>query len=223
MSAPETEATNAATERLLDALEQDATPVKRIYPLWRVALGVTLAYVVWWGGSLGFVLGDRMWAALARAATDGFFVGIATSLAGATLWALAGREPGREGTQRVSWALLALGVVAMSVTFAMRAVGEGDAMHGDVGLMCASHAVGYGVVPAGLLLFVVLGGWRGRPAVAAVVAAVSGACVGAALVQLVCTGAGAVHIVVGHFLLPLGAGAAVALLGVRVWRRIRER
>lgn len=222
MSEPGAQQTNT-TDRLLASLVDDAKPVRRIYPLGRVALGVAVLYVLWWIIGVRWMMGEGSGAALAEAMADGFFVGIVTSLVGATGYALAAREPGRERVARVSWVCLAIGVAAAVATFVTR---SGDAM-GELSLyaemQCTEHALGFGLLPALGLLFVCLGGWRGRPVVAALAAAVSGVSLGALMVQATCPADGAWHVMLGHYVGPLATTAAFVAACMWCWRRFAER
>ena len=223
MTEPGTTVDTQSTDRLLNSLVDDAQPVRRIYPLVRVAIGVAVAYVICWAIGVHWMAGDGTGKALGEALTDGFFVGLVTSLAGATGHALACREPGREGAARVSWALLAMGVVATGVTFVVRSGDHMGALSLHAEMQCAEHAIGLGLVPAAVLLFVVFGGWRGRPLAASVAAAVSGVSLGALMVQMTCPSDGAWHVMLGHYVVPLAAGAALAAICVWCWRRFAQR
>jgi hypothetical protein len=212
-----------STDRLVDALVDDVRPVRRIQPLVWVAAGVTFADLLWWGIGVRWLAGATSPSALAAALTDGFVVGLVTTLAGATGQALAGREPGREGLGRVSWALLGSGAGAACVTFVMRSWDAAGGTSLKAALQCAEHALALGIIPAAVLLFVVLGGWRGRPRATSVAAGVSGVSLGALMVQATCPESGAWHVMLGHYVGPLVAAAGLAAVGTACWRRWLDR
>ncbi len=217
MSAPGSEQ-HDATDRLLDALIDDAEPVERIYPIGRVAAGVLAIYVVWWGVSVWMMGGMRDAASFAEVVADGFFVGLVSSVAGATGAALASREPGRERMAQGALGLALVGVAAMLATFLVRVGDTTDTFSTSMSAHCLLNAALLGGLPAGVLLVVALGGWRGRPVMTSLTAATSGAALGAIAVHMTCPAQGAWHILLGHYVLPLGAALAVGGAGAFVWR-----
>ena len=212
-----------ATDRLLDALVEHAEPVERIYPMGRVAAGVLAIYVVWWGASVWLMGGMRDAASLLEVVADGFFVGLVSSIAGATGAALAAREPGRERMARGGLGLGLVGVAAMITTFLVR-VGDGaDSFSMGLNAHCLLNAALLGGAPAGVLLVVALGGWRGRPVTTSLAAATSGAALGAIAVHVTCPAQGAWHVLFGHYLFPLAAALLVGGAGAAVWRLLGRR
>lgn len=211
------------TDRLLGALVDDAGPVQRIYPMGRVMAGVIVAYVAWWIACVWLLGGMRDAASLAEVVTDGFFVGLVSSVAGATGAGLAAREPGRERMTRGALALGMVGVAAMVATFLLRVDGVGDVLRLGAETGCLLHAAALGVVPAAVLLGVALGGWRGRPVLTSVTAATSGAALGAIVVHVTCPAQGAWHVMFGHYVFPLATAALVGGAAALIWRHLARR
>ena len=217
MSAPGPD-DRARTDRLLGALVDDAGPVEPIYPMGRVAAGMLAIYVAWWLGSIWLLGGVRDAASFAEVVTDGFFVGLVSSIAGATGAALAAREPGRDRMARGALALGLVGVAAMVATFVVRAGGGANGFSLAMETHCLVHAALLGAVPAGVLLAVALGGWRGRPVVTSLAAATSGAALGCIAVHVTCPAQGAWHVMFGHYVFRLMTAALVGGVGALIWR-----
>lgn len=213
---------SARTARLLDALVEDAQPVRRIRPLAPTAIGVALAYLLWWGIGVRWLAGEDAFVRLGFALADGFFLGLLLGVGGATALALVGREPGRPRAACAASAVCLAGVAVACVTFVLRLRHDAGELSLRAEAECAEHALLLGALPAALLLAVVLGGWRGRPLASATAATVGGLALGASMVQMLCPASGAWHVMLGHLLGPLAVGSALAITAAWGWRRWRR-
>lgn len=211
------------TARLVDALVEDAAPVEPIHPTGRVMAGMSALYVIWWVGCVWALGGIRDLAAWLDVIADGFFVGLLSSLAGATGVALAAREPGRDRMGRSALALAAVGGAAMCATFLVRVGAPGDVLRLGVEANCTLHAALLGAVPAAMMGMIARGGWRGRPLAASLAAAASGVALGAIVVQATCPATGAWHVMFGHYVFPLIAAAFAGGAAALVWRAVARR
>jgi hypothetical protein len=213
----------SSTDRLLQALVEDAGPIEPIHSMGRVAAGLCAIFGVWWIASVWLLGGVRDAASLVDVVTDGFFLGLVSSIVGATGAVLAAREPGRETAARGAVTLAGVGVAVILTTFAMRVAdgAAGSSLGAD--LHCALASACVGSVPAVMLLGVALGGWRGRPLVSSIAAATGGVALGAVAVHVTCPAQGAWHVLLGHCVLPLMAASAAGALGAFGWLRLARR
>lgn len=214
---------DASTERLLDTLVRDAAPVEPIRSPGSVLAGIAGFYVAWCLTCIWLLGGLRDLDSFADVVSDGFFVGLVASLAGATGAAIAAREPGRDGAVRGALALAAIGLGAMLGTFAARVGEPGDVFRLGAEVACLAHVLGLGVVPAAALLGVALGGWRGRPLRTSLAASTSGAALAAIAVHVTCPAQGAWHVMLGHYGFPLAVAAATACVVGACWRWVAHR
>jgi hypothetical protein len=199
---------------MLRELARDLKPVRPIPRLRTVAAGVLtvwlLALVVTWiqGAALPRVGAGGPWSG---AAFLGVLVGLAVTAAGATLAALAGAVPGREGEARVGLRLAALGLLLAAGGGVWAVSTAGDPAVGDplwTGFSCLRHAALLGIPPALVTLLFLTRALARRSRLGAACALAGGVAMGAIVVHTSCTHEGALHMLLGHALAPF----AVALL-----------
>jgi hypothetical protein len=203
------------TDRLIDALARDLTPVCPVAPLaWAVAFvalsgAASVAADAWSRG--GFAvrpdLGARL-DALSPFALVAFE--LAALAVGALLVALVAREPGRRAPSAFAVAALGalLGPAALAAFFLL---GRGPAeppLANDVA--CLLRGLLVGLPPAAAAFTLAARGAALRPALAAALIGAASAALGAAVVHLGCPADGLRHVLVSHALTPL-AGALLAL------------
>jgi len=208
---------NERTQRLLQFLVDDLTPVEPLPPLRRV-IGVVLAV----GGvsmAVGLVLlGSRphlLDAATHHPVFGVIALGLPLVAVGGLAAALAGSVPGREMEARVASLLMAVGALTALGGGALLAFSGSAAATGlgpvEILWMCASSGLVLGIPAAAVGIAFVLKGWPAHPLGALVAAAVGATALGTFAIHLSCQQLGAGHLIVAHFLLPAGLALALAL------------
>lgn len=209
------------TESLLRDLACDLAPVRPIPPLRAPALLAVGALAV--GVSVQVMAGGRApgfapGVAWSDAAHLVLFVGLGLAGLGCLSAALAGAVPGRERLARAGRMLawFAAGLVAAGSVAWIRASGAPESgLPISSSLGCAGRAALLGIVP-GVILGLFLGrALPRRPWILAIWAAVAALALGALVVHASCANGGALHVPLGHGVVPGLLALALALpLGV---------
>jgi hypothetical protein len=220
--------TGDPTRELIRELASDLAPVR---PLPRLRF---LAAVVLWSwlaiGAAGVALqglAPTFWRSLAAPlSSGGIFAGLLGAGLGGALAALALAIPGRERVARVGLALggggaalaagIACALLARSSLAAWRAPAAGD-------LPCLATALAIGLVPALALGWLAGRAAPHRPLTIALAAAAGAAALGGSVAQATCAWGEAMHLLLGHALVPaVGALALTLPLLVAIRRSERE-
>lgn len=213
------------TEPMLRELASDLKPVRPIPRLRTVAVAVLavwlLAVVVDWilGGAPPRVGAGGPWSG---AGFLGVLAGLAVTAAGATLTALAGAVPGREGEARVGLRLAVLGLLLAAGGGVWAVSTAGDPAVGDplgTGLSCLRHAALMGIPPALVTSVFLARALARRPRLGAACALAGGVALGALVVHTGCTHEGALHMLLGHALAPFAVALLLAFPLAAVVRR----
>ena len=196
-----------ATERLIEELAQDLAQVRRVPPL-RWALVGVLAI---WSALLAAVLlasGGRV-GPLAELVSSPVFGGVCAGLLvtaiAATAAAIASGVPGRERVVHTGSGLALAGAIAgvacCLVGIASVGLGFGSPVTSDA--VCLGYTALFSLVPAFTVGLLVLRGWVARPLLAAALALLGTAALGAVTAQLSCPFAGPRHLLLGHVSPPM--------------------
>jgi len=203
------------TEVMLEGLVENLEPVKPIPPLRSVFRMLALIFgvaalvnLLWVGRSLAPLsawLHPPFWLLL---------IGLVVTAGGSMLAALTGAIPGRERLARMgrgtAWAgaLMAslggiLGLAAADPVVARFPLG--------ITVACAWRACALGAVPAAALCVYLARAFERRPGVAAIFACVGAVTLGSGLVHTSCPSRESLHLLLGHWLAPLGLALLLAL------------
>jgi len=212
-----------STERLIDELTHDLPPVRRVPPL-RWALVAVLAI---WSGLVGAVLlasGGRvgLFAELVSSPIfGGVGLGLLVTAVGATAAAIASGVPGREAAVRLGMGAALAGaiggVVCCLVGIASVGLGFGSPVATDA--VCLGYTALFSLVPAFTVGLLVLRSWVARPLLAAALALLGTAALGALTSQLSCPFAGPRHLLLGHVSPPMLIVALGSLPAAMLIRR----
>jgi hypothetical protein len=208
---------------LIDRLAADLEPVRPIAPL-----GVTLAAVLASAALVGGVilsfydLHAELWTTFMHDRTyAGVLVGLGLAVLGGCLAALASVVPGREAVLRAGAGLvfggllLAVGVAAATTRWAEASFPAASADH----LMCIVRGVGFGLVPAAVVLFAAARGWSARPRLTVSMALLGTGASGALLVHLTCPAIDPLHVLCTHTSTPILMAVLFTALLVPAMRR----
>jgi hypothetical protein len=211
------------TRALIRDLASDLTPVR---PLPRIRFVAAAVLLLWL--AIGLVgigvkgLAPTFWETLAMPVSPGgIFAGLLVAGLGGVFAALALAVPGRERLARAGLALGGAGMaIAAGVGFALLARSPLVEWRLPSGhdLPCLVTALAVGLVPALAL------GWFGgraapfRPLTIALAAAAGAAALGGSVAQATCPGDEAMHLMLGHVLVPM-VGAFVLTLPLLVAMR----
>lgn len=215
---------DGSTERLLDELARDLSPVRRLPPL-RVPLAGSLAALV-----LAVMLSAGFGAALPGRVSGVpwgrppyllLLVALLVTSGGALLAAVAHAVPGREAAARWGGWIAAAGGAALlggAIWWLVDAVPHEASLPLASSLGCTLHAAGLGLAPGA-----VIGGFLARALdpgrlASAALASVGAVGLGAAAVHAGCADGGALHVVLGHCAAPFLVGLALGL-PLAVWLR----
>ena len=206
-----------STEPLLRELAQELQPVQPIPRLRTVAAGVLLIWLLalfadWmFGGPSPRFAEGELWREPAFLVV---LVGLLCTAVGATLAALAGAVPGREGEARIGLAV-AIGGLALATAWGVWAVagqGAGSGSHPlATSVACVSRATALGIVPALVACAFLARALVRMPRAGAAAAAAGCAALGAAAVHASCPSESALHVLLGHSLAPFFAALVLAL------------
>jgi hypothetical protein len=203
------------TDRLIDALAHDLTPVRPVAPLpgavaiVALAGAASIAAYAWSRGGLPLRpdLAARL-DMLSPFAPVAF--GLGALAVGALLAALAAREPGRRAP--AAFAVAAFGVLlgpaALAAFFLLGGRPPEPPAVNDAG--CLLRGLLLGLPPAAAALALAARGAALRPVAAAALVGAASAALGAVVVHLGCPANGIRHVLVSHALTPL-AGALLTL------------
>jgi MFS family permease len=205
-----------STHDLIRDLASDLTPVK---PLPRVRFVAAAVLLLWLAiGVVGIALkglAPTFWETLAMPiSAGGIFAGLLVAGVGGALAALALAIPGRERLAHAAFALGAAGMaIAAGVGFALIARSPLASWRwpGATDLPCLLTALAVGLLPALAL------GWFGgraapfRPLAIALAASAGAAALGGSVAQATCPVADAMHLMLGHALVPAIGALALAL------------
>jgi hypothetical protein len=214
---------------MLRELARDLKPVRPIPRLRTVAAGVLavwlLALVVDWilGGALPRLGAGGPWSGAAFLTV---LVGLAVTAVGATLRALAGAVPGREGEARAGLGLALLGLILVAGGGAWAVSTAGDPAAGDplwTGFSCVRRATVLGIPPALVACLFLARTLARRPQLGAACALAGSVALGAIAVHTSCTHEGALHMLLGHALAPFAVALVLAFPLAALVRRWNPR
>jgi len=211
------------TQRLIEQLADDLTPVRRVPRLRSIAAGVlavsalVLAYSVsragvradWWQ----LMTGDASYAVA--------LLGLSICGLGATLAALAGALPGREAVFQRSGVAAGLGLAFAAVAGIFSLVTQGSfagSLDDDWG--CLRSALLLSPLPIAAVLFAASRGWVAKPGLTAIAALAGAAGAGAVGIHLACELGGARHILLGHLSAPVLLALVASLPAAMLLRRL---
>ena len=218
-----------STEPLLRELARDLEPVQPIPRLRTVATGVLLIWLLalfvdWMFGapSPRFAEGE-LWREPAFLVV---LAGLLCTAVGATLAALAGAVPGREGEARVG---IGVGIGGLALATASGVWAVADKGVGTefpalaTSITCVSRATALGIVPALVACAFLARALVRTPRAGAAAAAAGCAALGAVAVHTSCPYEGALHMLFGHSLAPFFAALVFAFPLAALVRRCSRR
>jgi hypothetical protein len=217
-----------STEPLLRELAQELQPVRPIPRLRSVAAGVLLIWLLalfadWmFGGPSPRFAEAELWREPAFLLV---LAGLLCTAVGATLAALAGAVPGREGEARIGIAvgIGGLALATASGVWAVAGKGAGTELPAlATSLDCVSRATALGIAPALVACAFLARALVRTPRAGAAAAAVGCAALGAVAVHASCPYGGALHVLLGHSFAPFFAALVLAFplaALVRRWSR----
>ena len=205
-----------STEPLLRELARDLQPVQPLPRLRSVAAGTLLIWLLalfvdWmFGGPSPRFADGELWREPAFVAV---LAGLLCTAVGATLAALAGAVPGREGDARIGIAvgIGGLALATASGVWAVAGQGAGSGSHPlATSVACVSRATALGIVPALVACAFLARALVRTPRAGAAAATVGCAALGAVAVHMSCPSEGALHMLLGHSLAPFFAALVFA-------------
>ena len=218
-----------STEPLLRELARDLQPVHPIPQLRSVAAGVLLIWLLalfvdWMFGapSPRFAAGE-LWREPAFLVV---LAGLLCTAVGATLAALAGAVPGREGEARVG---IGVGIGGLALATASGVWAVADKGVGTefpalaTSITCVSRAAALGIVPALVACAFLARAWVRTARAGAAVAVAGCAALGAVAVHTSCPYEGALHMLLGHSLAPFFAALVFTFPMAALVRRYSPR
>jgi hypothetical protein len=200
---------------MLEGLVQKLEPVRPIPQLWSLFLmlalifGVAVVLNLLWVG-----LSFRPLSAWLHAPFLVLLIGLVVTAGGSMLAAVSGAIPGREGLarggRRTAWAgaLVASLGGGLGLAAADNVVAQFPL---SITLACAWRASALGAVPAAALCVYLARAFERRPGMGAIFACVGAVTMGAGLVHASCPAGDARHLLVGHWVAPLGLALLLAL------------
>jgi len=202
------------TQRLIDDLTADLSPVRPIPPLRALALGVAALWAAL------FVLAayerglrpDLLQGVLEIAPFAGIVAGLLLAAVGGVAGALAASVPGRESLGSAGrW--LGLGGLALALavgSYAAMTLRSVSPVPAGSDLRCFAMAFGLGLLPGAMLAGVLLSGWVANSGRGALLALFGGFASGALAVHLLCPISAGRHLLFAH----IGPVLILPLLGV---------
>jgi hypothetical protein len=218
-----------STEPLLRELARDLKPVRPLPRLRSVAAGLLLIWLLalfvdWmFGGPSPRFAEEALWREPRFVAV---LAGLLCTAVGATLAALAGAVPGREGDARVGIAvgIGGLFLATASGVWAVASQGAGSGSHPlAMSFACVSRATALGIVPALVACAFLARALVRTPRAGAAAAAAGCAALGAVAVHTSCPSGAALHVLLGHSLAPFFAAIVLAFPLTALLRRFSRR
>lgn len=198
------------TERLIDGLVEDLSPVRPI-PRLRSAFAVILAV---WAALMGVALSSshaRMGESIVEALLHhpiylASFLGLLVAALGGAVSALAAGVPGRERLEvaglTAAWVgLLAAAIACLGGLRAADLQGLGDDAQAHA--VCFNRGLYLSLLPAGVIFSFLVRGWTAHPLRAASVAVLASGALGVLIVQLGCGWLAPKHLLIGHLSVPI--------------------
>ena len=200
---------------MLEGLVQNLEPVKPIPQLRSVFLMLALIFGV-------AVLLNLLWIGLSLAPLSAWLhppflvllIGLVVTAGGSMLAAVTGAIPGREGLARMGRRTAWAGALMASLGGILGLAGADNVVARfplGITVACAWRASALGAVPAAALCVYLARAFERRPAVGAVFACVGAVTLGSGLVHASCPSREALHLLIGHWVAPLGLALLLAL------------
>ena len=200
---------------MLEGLVQNLEPVRPIPPLRSLFLtlalifGVAVVLNLLW---VGFSFTPH--SAWRQAPFLVLLIGLVVTAAGSMLAAVSGAIPGREGLARRGRRTACAGALMASLGGILGLAGADNVVAPfplSITVACAWRASALGAVPAAALCIYLARAFERRPGVGAVFACVGAVTMGSGLVHASCPSREALHLLLGHWIAPLGLALLLAL------------
>lgn len=203
------------TESVLEGLVQNLEPVRPIpqlrslFLLLALIFGVSLVLNLLWVG-----LSITPLSAWLHVPFLVLLIGLVVTAGGSMLAAVSGAIPGREGLARTGRRMAWAGALMASLGGILGLAGA-DSVAAQfplsITVACAWRASALGAVPAAVLCVYLARAFERRPGVGAIFACVGAVAMGSGLVHASCPAREPLHLLLGHWVAPVGLALLLAL------------